>query len=219
MASLRPFAVALLVGFPALAAPGNGYVDSKVCATCHREIAANYARTGMARSFFRPATANTIEDYRNAPELLPRPFRQSLRHDPPKRPVFPAALATGRGRQRDQRGRTEHRLRDGFGKSCPLVSAPYRAGHADRTPAWLVSRPRRGMAHGARVGHAASANPQVYLLQVHVLPQRLSRTSRLPTRNRAAIRCSSENCRKGSIASDAMDREPNMSAPAGRPRW
>ncbi len=40
------------------------YVDSKVCAGCHQEIAASYSRTGMGRSFFRPATANTIEDYK-----------------------------------------------------------------------------------------------------------------------------------------------------------
>ncbi|HEY3840144.1 MAG TPA: tetratricopeptide repeat protein [Bryobacteraceae bacterium] len=41
----------------------SGYADSKVCANCHREIAATYARTGMARSFFKPAALNTIEDY------------------------------------------------------------------------------------------------------------------------------------------------------------
>lgn len=35
---------------------------------CHREIAANYARTGMARSFFRPGTDNTIEAYTRTPE-------------------------------------------------------------------------------------------------------------------------------------------------------
>ncbi|HZL58053.1 MAG TPA: tetratricopeptide repeat protein [Bryobacteraceae bacterium] len=46
----------------------NGYVDSKICATCHREIAANYARTGMGRSFFRPAAVNEIEDYAGTPE-------------------------------------------------------------------------------------------------------------------------------------------------------
>ncbi len=68
MASLRLFAVAVLLGIPILPAQGDGYVDSRVCATCHREIAANYARTGMARSFSRPASAASIEDYRNAPE-------------------------------------------------------------------------------------------------------------------------------------------------------
>lgn len=43
-------------------------MDSKICATCHREIAANYARTGMARSFFIPASANRLEDYSKTPE-------------------------------------------------------------------------------------------------------------------------------------------------------
>ena len=75
MVSRRLFALALSIGLPALAAQpaaaghsGNGYVDSNACATCHREIAANYARTGMGRSFFKPASANTIEDYAGAPE-------------------------------------------------------------------------------------------------------------------------------------------------------
>jgi tetratricopeptide (TPR) repeat protein len=44
-------------------APATDYVDAKRCAVCHRDIAADYARTGMARSFVIPATANTIEDY------------------------------------------------------------------------------------------------------------------------------------------------------------
>ncbi len=51
-----------------LGAAANPYVDSKVCATCHQQIAANYARTGMGRSFFKPAAANTIEDYANTPD-------------------------------------------------------------------------------------------------------------------------------------------------------
>ncbi len=39
------------------------YVDPRVCASCHRQIAEDYRQTGMGRSFFRPAGANTIEDY------------------------------------------------------------------------------------------------------------------------------------------------------------
>jgi predicted CXXCH cytochrome family protein len=67
--------VLILLGSPAFAAqvsseapPVSAYIDSKICATCHREIAANYARTGMARSFFKPASTNTIEDYAKTPE-------------------------------------------------------------------------------------------------------------------------------------------------------
>src|SRR5215475_6215985 len=33
------------------------YVDAKVCAACHQEIAASYARTGMGRSFARVMAA------------------------------------------------------------------------------------------------------------------------------------------------------------------
>jgi tetratricopeptide (TPR) repeat protein len=39
------------------------------CATCHAEIAHSYARTGMGRSFFRPAPSNTMESYAGAPEF------------------------------------------------------------------------------------------------------------------------------------------------------
>jgi len=39
------------------------YIDSKRCADCHREIAASYSLTGMARAFYTPQAANTIEDY------------------------------------------------------------------------------------------------------------------------------------------------------------
>ena len=50
----------------AQAAPDNGkaeYVDANVCASCHRQVAEDYRQTGMGRSFFRPAPANTVEDY------------------------------------------------------------------------------------------------------------------------------------------------------------
>ena len=59
MNAVRRLAVVVLLSLFELAAqpnPENGYVDSKVCAQCHREIAADYARTGMARSFFYTGT-------------------------------------------------------------------------------------------------------------------------------------------------------------------
>ena len=40
------------------------YVDSRLCAQCHAKIYAAYQRTAMARSFYRPAPGNTVEDYR-----------------------------------------------------------------------------------------------------------------------------------------------------------
>src|SRR5437763_3500568 len=42
------------------AAQPSGYVDARVCATCHRKIAEDYARTGMGRSFFRPTPADEL---------------------------------------------------------------------------------------------------------------------------------------------------------------
>ncbi len=40
------------------------YVDARTCATCHAKIYETYQRTGMARSFYRPAAKNSVEDYR-----------------------------------------------------------------------------------------------------------------------------------------------------------
>src|SRR6202050_4205559 len=67
MVPFRRIAVLLLLG-SSLARPESEYVDSKVAAPCHRDIAADYARTGMAQSFFRPQAANTVEDYAKTPE-------------------------------------------------------------------------------------------------------------------------------------------------------
>lgn len=41
----------------------SDYVDPRLCAACHSGISETYQRTGMARSFYRPAPENTIEDY------------------------------------------------------------------------------------------------------------------------------------------------------------
>src|SRR5271166_3619036 len=62
MARICQVAAALLAG------SGTLLAQTSLCAPCHREIANAYARTGMARSFFKPGSANTIEDYGKAPE-------------------------------------------------------------------------------------------------------------------------------------------------------
>ena len=57
-------ALALLALFAApLIAADNDYVDPRLCATCHADIAKTYRQTGMGRSFYRPTGANTVEDY------------------------------------------------------------------------------------------------------------------------------------------------------------
>ena len=43
----------------------RGYVDSKLCSSCHADVYNSYMRTAMARSFARPAAKNEIEDYSN----------------------------------------------------------------------------------------------------------------------------------------------------------
>jgi tetratricopeptide (TPR) repeat protein len=42
----------------------NEYVDSRLCAGCHSQIYKNYRQTGMAKSLFKPTSANAIEDYK-----------------------------------------------------------------------------------------------------------------------------------------------------------
>ncbi len=42
-----------------------GYTRPEVCNGCHRAIWETYRRTGMARSFYRPSAAITVEDYNN----------------------------------------------------------------------------------------------------------------------------------------------------------
>jgi hypothetical protein len=44
---------------PGPAQPGAGYVNSSLCAGCHRQIAQTYRLTGMGRSLYRPSPENT----------------------------------------------------------------------------------------------------------------------------------------------------------------
>jgi predicted CXXCH cytochrome family protein len=49
--------------FPSPAVKPNAYVDPALCATCHGEIAATYAKTGMGRSFRKITAENPIEPF------------------------------------------------------------------------------------------------------------------------------------------------------------
>jgi predicted CXXCH cytochrome family protein len=63
---MRLILCAIVLACPLRAAvPVNQYVDSRICGACHRKIDQEYRQTGMGRSLYRPAPANTIEDYRN----------------------------------------------------------------------------------------------------------------------------------------------------------
>jgi Flp pilus assembly protein TadD/formate-dependent nitrite reductase cytochrome c552 subunit len=54
-------------------APVPAYADSAECATCHKDIASTYAKTGMGRSFSQPSSANTIEDFTHANTFTHQP--------------------------------------------------------------------------------------------------------------------------------------------------
>lgn len=51
----------------------SDYVDESVCASCHRDIAETYRKTGMGRSFFVPSAANAVEDYSHANTVFHQP--------------------------------------------------------------------------------------------------------------------------------------------------
>lgn len=48
---------------PSTTARPNTYVETRLCAGCHPKIAATYALTGMARSFYRMQPSTATEDY------------------------------------------------------------------------------------------------------------------------------------------------------------
>ncbi len=43
----------------------TGYADASLCANCHQEIAAKYAKTGMGMSFYRLRPAHVVEDFKS----------------------------------------------------------------------------------------------------------------------------------------------------------
>jgi len=63
----------LALAAPAQTAGGNNYIDARICAGCHSQIAQDYLRTGMGKSLFRPAPANTLEDYARNNEFFHPP--------------------------------------------------------------------------------------------------------------------------------------------------
>ncbi|HEY2014088.1 MAG TPA: tetratricopeptide repeat protein [Bryobacteraceae bacterium] len=62
-----PFAA--LLAIPLANAVDRGYVDSRVCAGCHQDIARSYAQTAMGRSMDRPGRDSRVEDYKNHNQL------------------------------------------------------------------------------------------------------------------------------------------------------
>ena len=51
----------------------SDYVDGALCASCHRDIAETYSKTGMGRSFYIPTAANVVEDYAHANTVFHQP--------------------------------------------------------------------------------------------------------------------------------------------------
>src|SRR5580658_3779262 len=61
-----PLAITVLLAISAArtgAQTKDEFVDSKLCVGCHASVYEAYRHTGMAKSFYRPAPANSAEDY------------------------------------------------------------------------------------------------------------------------------------------------------------
>ena len=136
------------------------------------EIAANYAGTGMARSFFRPATGNTIEGYLKTPDYY-HALRQPLFHEIRNGQYLQRRWQIGAGGKEinieevtidyvvgsENHARSYlHRTGRGMLIELPLGWYPDRGGEWVWCPG-LIRNIRR---------------PADSFLQVHVLPQRLS---------------------------------------------
>ena len=52
-----------LFGIHVTTGAAAGYVDDRVCARCHAELAESYREVAMARSFYRPRAAPAVEDF------------------------------------------------------------------------------------------------------------------------------------------------------------
>lgn len=57
----------LLALLLAVAGAAPGYIDDALCGNCHADRAASFQHVGMARSFYRPAPRNFIEDFEAPP--------------------------------------------------------------------------------------------------------------------------------------------------------
>ena len=54
------------LGYSVTSGAAPGYVEDRACAMCHAEIYGSYQKTGMARSFVKPAAHHVIEDFQKA---------------------------------------------------------------------------------------------------------------------------------------------------------
>ncbi len=61
-------------GYAVTGGTAPGYVEDRVCASCHADLYRSYQDVAMAKSFYRPRTDNVIED-----------FDQGYTHEPSRR--------------------------------------------------------------------------------------------------------------------------------------
>ena len=146
------------------------YVDARLCAGCHRQIAEDYARTGMGRSFFRPAPSNTLESYAAGQDFyhaLSDTHFSMIRRDGQ---YFQRRWQIGFGGKETnvEELKIDYVMGSGNHARSYLHRTP--RGTLIELPLRLVCRRRRPLGHVAGLGFRSSADPPLRLLQVHVLP-------------------------------------------------
>ncbi len=63
------------LGYRVTAGAAPGYLEDRVCANCHRDLARSFQEVGMARSFYRPRPQTDVEDF-TAPPFVHAASRQ-----------------------------------------------------------------------------------------------------------------------------------------------
>uniref|UniRef100_Q02CI9 Tetratricopeptide TPR_2 repeat protein n=1 Tax=Solibacter usitatus (strain Ellin6076) TaxID=234267 RepID=Q02CI9_SOLUE len=135
MGWLRSFVIAAVVICPLQAdraTAGSRYVDPQTCGKCHSKIAADYARTGMGRSFFRPARSSV-------PEVDP------IRSDPAKEDLYHALSDTHFSMTLRDGRYYQRRWQIGFGgkeTNVEELSVEYVMGSGNHARSYLHLTPR-----------------------------------------------------------------------------
>jgi len=148
--------------------PVNKYIDPAPCAQCHADIAGNFRKTGMARSFYRLSPQNLVEDFKSA---------KAFYHEASDS-YFAMIERGGKYYQRRwQRGfdgketNMEDRFRAGFRKPRADLSSSHKPEYSPAVATGLVRGKRRLLGDESRLRpHGLSGLHPGNSLRVHVLP-------------------------------------------------
>ncbi len=156
------------------AAAGSDYVDPRVCAACHTQIAQTYRQTGMGRSFYRPTAANIVEDYTGNNQFyhaLSDTHYAMVRHDGA---FFQRRWQIGFGGKEENVEELKIDYIIGSGNHSRTYLHRTARGTLIELPLSWYSEKGGIWAHEPGFRFAPPADPAPGFVRVHLLPQRLS---------------------------------------------